>query len=68
MIMHDVHYNKFNIRQEDTLENPQHEGEKFEAIVLWQLAYKANIHGASRLVSARLLDLDGRVSEIGIKL
>ena len=31
--MHDVHYNKFNIRQEDTLENPQHEGEKFEAIV-----------------------------------
>ena len=33
MIMHDVHYNKFNIRQEDTLENPQHEGEKFEAIV-----------------------------------
>jgi type I restriction enzyme M protein len=31
--MHDVHYNKFNIRQEDTLENPQHEGKKFEAIV-----------------------------------
>jgi len=33
MIMHDVHYNKFDIKQEDTLENPQHEGEKFEAIV-----------------------------------
>ncbi len=33
MIMHDVHYRKFNIRQEDTLENPQHMDDKFEAIV-----------------------------------
>lgn len=33
MIMHDVHYRKFDIRQEDTLENPQHEDMKFEAIV-----------------------------------
>lgn len=33
MIMHDVHYRKFDIRQEDTLENPQHGDMKFEAIV-----------------------------------
>jgi len=33
MIMHDVHYRDFNIRQEDTLENPQHLDNRFEAIV-----------------------------------
>jgi len=33
MIMHDIHYRKFNIKQEDTLENPQHIDKRFEAIV-----------------------------------
>ena len=33
MIMHGVHYRKFNIKQEDTLENPQHRDQRFEAIV-----------------------------------
>jgi len=33
MIMHDVHYREFDIKQEDTLENPQHMDERFEAIV-----------------------------------
>jgi len=33
MIMHDVHYREFDIKQEDTLEHPQHEGKHFEAIV-----------------------------------
>jgi type I restriction enzyme M protein len=33
MIMHDVHYRKFNIKQEDTLEHPQHLENRFEAIV-----------------------------------
>lgn len=33
MIMHDVHYQKFDLRQEDTLENPQHLDMRFEAIV-----------------------------------
>lgn len=33
MILHGVHYKKFSIRQEDTLEKPQHLGMKFEAIV-----------------------------------
>ena len=33
MIMHDVHYRKFDIKNEDTLEHPQHGEQKFEAIV-----------------------------------
>jgi type I restriction enzyme M protein len=33
MIMHDVHYRKFDIKQDDTLEHPQHLEERFEAIV-----------------------------------
>ena len=33
MIMHDVDYRKFDIKQEDTLEHPQHLNERFEAIV-----------------------------------
>jgi len=33
MIMHDIHYRKFDIKQEDTLENPQHLDMRFEAIV-----------------------------------
>ena len=33
MIMHDVHYRKFNIKNEDTLEHPQHIDQRFEAVV-----------------------------------
>ncbi|MCK5538262.1 MAG: type I restriction-modification system subunit M, partial [Bacteroidales bacterium] len=33
MILHDVHYRKFDIKQEDTLELPQHIEHQFEAIV-----------------------------------
>lgn len=33
MILHDVHYRKFDIKQEDTLEYPQHIEHEFEAIV-----------------------------------
>lgn len=33
MILHDVHYRRFDIRQEDTLENPQHLDKRFEAVV-----------------------------------
>ncbi len=33
MILHGVHYRNFDLRQEDTLERPQHEGQKFEAVV-----------------------------------
>ncbi|QMU29975.1 type I restriction-modification system subunit M [Adhaeribacter radiodurans] len=33
MILHNVHYRRFNIKQEDTLEHPQHLDKQFEAIV-----------------------------------
>lgn len=33
MILHGVHYRKFDIKQEDTLEHPQHIEHQFEAIV-----------------------------------
>jgi type I restriction enzyme M protein len=34
MILHGVHYKKFDLKQEDTLENPQHLEERFEAVVI----------------------------------
>ncbi|OGL29332.1 type I restriction-modification system subunit M [Candidatus Saccharibacteria bacterium RIFCSPHIGHO2_02_FULL_47_12] len=33
MILHDVNFSRFNIRQDDTLEHPQHREERFECIV-----------------------------------
>ncbi|MGB7240824.1 MAG: type I restriction-modification system subunit M, partial [Sulfitobacter sp.] len=33
MILHDVHFSRFDIQQEDTLENPMHVDQRFEAIV-----------------------------------
>lgn len=33
MILHDVHFSRFDIRQEDTLEEPQHLDLRFEAVV-----------------------------------
>ena len=33
MILHDVHFSDFNIKQEDTLEHPQHAEHRFEAVV-----------------------------------
>jgi type I restriction enzyme M protein len=33
MILHDVHFSKFDIKNDDTLENPQHLDMKFDAIV-----------------------------------
>ncbi len=33
MILHDVHFSKFDIRQEDTLEHPQHLKEQFDVVV-----------------------------------
>jgi type I restriction enzyme M protein len=33
MILHDVHFDNFNIQHEDTLEYPQHKDKRFEAVV-----------------------------------
>lgn len=33
MILHDVHFDRFNIKQDDTLKDPQHTSHRFEAVV-----------------------------------
>ncbi len=33
MILHDVHFSRFDIQQEDTIEEPQHIDQRFEAVV-----------------------------------
>jgi type I restriction enzyme M protein len=33
MILHDVHFSRFDIKQDDTLTEPQHMGQRFEAVV-----------------------------------
>ncbi|MEI7669211.1 MAG: type I restriction-modification system subunit M, partial [Pseudomonadota bacterium] len=42
MILHDVNYRKFDIKQEDTLEHPQHKNKQFEAI--YQSRFKLCFH------------------------
>jgi type I restriction enzyme M protein len=58
MIMHDVHYRKFNIKQEDTLEHPQHLDERFEAIV-------ANPPFSAKWSANQLFLNDDRFSQYG---
>ena len=58
MIMHDVHYRKFDIKQEDTLEQPQHTDERFEAIV-------ANPPFSAQWSANPLLLSDDRFSQYG---
>ena len=59
MIMHDVHYRKFDIKQEDTLEHPQHIDERFEAIV-------ANPPFSAQWSANDLFLSDDRFSQYGI--
>lgn len=58
MILHDVHYQKFDLRQEDTLERPQHIGEEFEAIV-------ANPPFSAKWSAKPLFGTDDRFSQYG---
>lgn len=58
MILHDVHYRKFDIRQEDTLERPQHIDHKFEAIV-------ANPPFSAQWSASQLFMSDDRSSQYG---
>lgn len=58
MILHDMNYRKFDIKQEDTLEKPQHVGEKFEAIV-------ANPPFSSKWSANQLFNNDDRFSKYG---
>lgn len=58
MILHDVHYRKFDIRQEDTLEHPQHLDKKFEAVV-------ANPPFSAQWSASPLFMTDDRFSQYG---
>ncbi|MEO8148553.1 MAG: type I restriction-modification system subunit M [Bacteroidia bacterium] len=58
MILHGVHYRKFDIKQEDTLEHPQHLGKTFEAIV-------ANPPFSAQWSANPLFTSDDRFSQYG---
>jgi type I restriction enzyme M protein len=58
MILHGVHYRNFDLKQEDTLEHPQHDGMRFEAVV-------ANPPFSANWSSNQLLLSDDRFSQYG---
>ena len=58
MIMHDVHYQRFDLKQEDTLENPMHIDLRFEAIV-------ANPPFSAKWSAHQLFTNDERFSQYG---
>ena len=58
MILHGVHYRKFDIKQEDTLEHPQHIDKQFEAIV-------ANPPFSAQWSANPLFTTDDRFSQYG---
>ena len=58
MILHGVHYRNFDLRQEDTLEHPQHEGMRFEAVV-------ANPPFSAHWTANKLFESDDRFSQYG---
>lgn len=60
MILHNVHYSRFNIEQDDTLEEPRHKDLKFEAIVA-NPPFSANWKGEANPLNAQ----DVRFSRFG---
>lgn len=58
MILHGVHYRQFDIKQDDTLENPQHIDQQFEAIV-------ANPPFSAQWSANPLFTSDDRFSQYG---
>jgi len=58
MIMHDVHYRRFDIKNEDTLERPQHTDLRFDAIV-------ANPPFSANWSASPLMMNDGRFAPYG---
>lgn len=59
MILHDVHYRKFDLRQEDTLEHPQHgTDERYEAVI-------ANPPFSAKWSASDILLSDDRFSQYG---
>lgn len=59
MILHGIHYQKFDIKQEDTLEHPQHLEHRFEAVV-------ANPPFSAHWSASPLFMSDDRYSQYGV--
>ena len=58
MILHNVHYRNFSLKQEDTLERPQHLGKRFEAVV-------ANPPFSAKWSANKLFESDDRFAQYG---
>ena len=58
MILHGVHYSRFNIKHEDSLEHPQHLGMTFEAVV-------ANPPFSAQWSANQIFTTDDRFSQYG---
>ncbi|MBV1788441.1 type I restriction-modification system subunit M [Marinobacterium sp. D7] len=58
MILHGVHYRNFDLKQEDTLEEPQHLGMKFEAVV-------ANPPFSAKWSANKQFETDDRFAQYG---
>lgn len=58
MILHGVNYRNFNLKQEDTLEHPQHLDKKFEAVV-------ANPPFSAKWSANKLFESDDRFAQYG---
>lgn len=58
MILHDVHYSRFDIQQDDTLEHPHHTEQRFEAVV-------ANPPFSSKWSASSQFLTDDRFSDYG---
>lgn len=60
MILHDVHFSRFNIEHDDTLEDPRHIDQRFEAIVA-NPPFSANWKGDANPLNAQ----DPRFNQFG---
>lgn len=58
MILHGVHYRNFDLKQEDTLEHPQHIDKKFEAVV-------ANPPFSAKWSANKIFESDDRFAQYG---
>ena len=58
MILHGIHYRNFDLKQEDTLEHPQHIEQKFEAVV-------ANPPFSAQWSASKLFESDDRFAQYG---
>lgn len=64
MLLHDVSYHNFDIRNDDTLENPNHLDMRFEAVVA-NPPYSANWSADAKFLDDERFSAYGRLAQIG---